>query len=119
MPAVILLPDRVARTDALTPRRAGVSTFVFVSFRCFVITFFLVLVFRASDWSEGLPPAPNESESLLRGFEEEGGKQFQEIATSEWDERPAGCSLNSPQAYGQVINLDTVGLCYSCGHGNA
>ena len=92
MPAVILLPDRVARTDALTPRRAGVSTFVFVSFRCFVITFFLVLVFRASDWSEGLPPAPNESESLLRGFEEEGGKQFQEIATSEWDERPAGCS---------------------------
>ena len=41
-------------TDGLTPRRAGVSTFVFVSFRSFVITFFLVLVFRASDWSEGL-----------------------------------------------------------------
>src|SRR5947199_4878822 len=54
VPAVILLADRVARTDGLTPRRAGVSTFEFISFRSFVITFFLVFCFRDSDWNEGL-----------------------------------------------------------------
>ena len=65
MPAVILLADRVARTDGLTPRRAGVSTFEFISFRSFVITFFLVLVFAILTGTKGNAFTPDTSDPAI------------------------------------------------------
>src|SRR5205809_7977125 len=71
--------ESAANPNGPSRRRTGVSFIVFVLLRSFIITCSIVY-FVSALLTGGAFAAPNESDSLLRGYEKRRGNWFRQIA---------------------------------------